>query len=263
MYRAFDFKGFDKSFIQPQYQASLTERGREVTSAGKAAIQQILKTIATDRAALDGQAIQDAWFPQVQADVFLSHSHRDEDDILMLAGWLDDCFGLKAFVDSSIWGYAGTLLKLIDDKYCYQEASHTYSYERRNDSTSHVHMMLMTALQMMIHKTECLIFVNTPASIAAQQVVTAQTYSPWIYTELTTAGIVDIVTPGRIEKEERRIVAKGMLKESEERALRIIHTVRDMGRLKAISRDVLIKWGKECTAKGASALDKLYEVAAR
>lgn len=266
MYKAFDLKGFNNNFIKREDQRSLIEHGRKVTSEGKAAIQHRLKAIATGKVVVDGQAIQDSWFPQVRADIFLSHSHRDDDDILMLAGWLHETFGLNCFVDSSIWGYAATLLRQIDNEYCYQEKNNTYSYERRNESTSHVHMMLTTALQMMIHKTECLIFVNTPASIAAQQVVTAQTYSPWIYSELTTAGIVDIVTPQRIEREQRRIEAKSILKEAEQERVTIIHTVHDMRRLIPIDCDVLRTWGTACMAESLStfaALDRLYEIAAR
>src|SRR5438270_6099619 len=101
MYKAFDLKGYDKSFIEAKHQSFFIQQGRTATAAGQAAVQEALKAIATDKAVLDGQAIRDAWFPQVQADVFLSHSHRNEEDVLMFAGWLDYTFGLKAFIDSS------------------------------------------------------------------------------------------------------------------------------------------------------------------
>lgn len=263
MYKAFNLKGFDKSFIIPRYRARLIERGRKVTSAGKGSVQRTLTKIAGSKASLDGKKLQDGWFPQVHADVFLSHSRRNENDILMLAGWLDDRFGLKAFVDSAIWGYAGDLLKMIDHEYCYQADSNTYHYQRRNESTSHVHMMLMTALQMMIHKTECLIFVNTPESIAVQQVVTAQTYSPWIFAELTTAGIIRLRTPGRLAKERSRLSAKSIFKEArKDRRLSILHTIGDLQRLSEIDCSDLVTWSEECEAEGESALDKLYELAA-
>lgn len=238
--------------------------GRDITSAGGSKVTEKLAEIASDAAFLDGQEIQDSWFPLVEADVMLSHSHRNEDDVLMLAGWLHEQFGITAFVDSVIWGYAGTLLKLIDNEFCYQPESKTYSYERRNESTSHVHMLLTTALGMMSHKTECLIFVNTPASIAAQDVVTAKTFSPWIYAELTMAAIVEEVVPPRLRIERRLIEAKASHKEASEiERLSILHTIRDMSRLRKINCSTLRTWDNECEWKGTVSLDKLYEVAAR
>lgn len=262
MFKAFNLSGFDKTFFDPAYQDELVDRGRRVIIAGKAGIEETLTTIVSNRAVLDGQRIQKTWFPQVGADILLSHSHRNEEDVLILAGWLDDRFGLKGFVDSSIWGYAGHLLRMIDDKYCYQADSRTYSYERRNESTSHVHMILMTALGMMIHKTECLVFVNTPESITAQDVVSAQTYSPWIYAELTIAGMVEVVMPDRL-KNRRRLI-EGMVKGAEQnRGLSILHTIENMERFRPIDGAVLRSWDDECRVNGTKALDVLYEVAGR
>ena len=65
--------------------------------------------------------MQANWFPQIKADIFISHSHKDEDLALALAGWLKVSFGLTAFIDSCVWGYANDLLKMIDYKYCYQK----------------------------------------------------------------------------------------------------------------------------------------------
>lgn len=41
----------------------------------------------------------------------------------------------------------------------------TYDYNLRNYTTSHVHMMLATALTEMIDNTECIMFYNTPNSV--------------------------------------------------------------------------------------------------
>ena len=47
-------------------------------------------------------------------------------------------------------------------------------------------MILNTALQKMIDKTECLVFLNTPNSLLIDNVIDgAATASPWIYSELT------------------------------------------------------------------------------
>lgn len=111
-----------------------------------------------------------------------------------MAGWLDEVCHVRAFVDSYIWAYSNKLLEKLDNKYCVKErdGDHTtYSYEKRNNSTSHVHMMLNTALEKMIDKSECLFFVNTPNSIdIADTMKIGATLSPWIFSELSLSQIV-------------------------------------------------------------------------
>lgn len=34
----------------------------------------------------DASKLQESWFPQVEADIFLSHSHKDEKLIISFAG---------------------------------------------------------------------------------------------------------------------------------------------------------------------------------
>ena len=80
---------------------------------------------------------------------------------------LKDCFGLTAFIDSCIWGHSDKLLKIIDNKYC-RNSDDSYNYTARNFSTSHVHMMLMTALNKMIDKTECLFEIEISRIIRKQ-----------------------------------------------------------------------------------------------
>ncbi|WP_425618998.1 hypothetical protein NA78x_002725 [Anatilimnocola sp. NA78] len=262
MYKGFDLRGFSERFIKPQFRNSLREHGRAVTASNHDDVRRRLAAIATENAVLNGAEIQDSWFPQVNADVFLSHSHRNEDLVLMLAGWLHDRFGLKAFIDSSIWGYAGELLQIIDKAYCWQPESKTYNYQLRNESTSHVHMMLTTALGMMIHRTECLIFVNTPDSIEAERVIKSQTYSPWIYVELTIAGIVGEVEPKRLKEKRAMLKAAASRELLERRKLQVLHTIEHLDRLRPIEKETLLTWAKDCKTKGVDALDMLYEVAA-
>ena len=111
--------------------------------------------------------------------------------MIAFAGWLYECFGLISFIDSQIWGYSNDLLKVIDAKYCYQQESRTYNYNLRNESTSHVHMMLLIALAKMMNKTECLFFLNTEESITVAETLN-KTKSPWIYSELALSQIVRI-----------------------------------------------------------------------
>ena len=55
-----------------------------------------------------------------------------------------------------------------------------YDYNKRNYSTSHVHMMLSTALTMMMDEAECVIFLNTPNALSTKDIV-HKTESPWIF----------------------------------------------------------------------------------
>jgi len=151
---------------------------------------------------LNGNLIEDDWFPKFNADVFLSHSHADEKKVIGFSGWLKDNFGLTVFIDSCVWGYTNDLLKIIDDKYCQNSEETMYDYNKRNYSTSHVHMMLSMALTKMMDKTELVIFMETLNSIQpVSQTITETTKSPWIYSELVMTNLIRKKVPNRkIEK---------------------------------------------------------------
>lgn len=69
------------------------------------------------RKIINGSEIQKECFPVIDADVFISHSHNDEDLANALAGWLHKKFDLKVFIDSNVWEYSDDLLTEINDKY--------------------------------------------------------------------------------------------------------------------------------------------------
>lgn len=176
--------------------------------ANKTIIKKTLDGFIGKDGVLHGSKLQDTWFPLVKADVFLSHSHSDRKMAIALAGWLKANFGLKVFVDSCIWGYANDLLRLIDKEYCQNPSGETYSYEKRNQSTSHVHMMLSTALSMMIDKSECLFFLNTPNSIQATETI-AKTKSPWVYHEISVSSIIRKRRLSEYRRELTKAFSKG------------------------------------------------------
>lgn len=67
--------------------------------------------------------INEKWFPipnqdKEQYDIFLSHSHKDDDEIYFIVGFFKFFLGLRCFVDSWEWGYIKDLQKEIDNKYC-------------------------------------------------------------------------------------------------------------------------------------------------
>lgn len=146
---------------------------------------------------LSASQIKEEWFPDVKADVFISHSHNDEGLANALAGWLFENFEIKAFVDSHFWNYAGDLLKEINDEF--SERSDTangnilYNYNKCNNASEHVNIMLNAALQKMIDKTETVFFLNTDNSIRVfnhSDSEMSATYSPWIFSEILCTQIV-------------------------------------------------------------------------
>ncbi len=144
------------------------------------------------------------WFQIEKVDIFISHSHQDINKVQALAGWLYDEFELTAFIDSCVWGYCDELLKQLDDKYCKNKTNENYNYDLRNYTTSHIHIMLSTALAEMIDKTECIMFYNTPNSISLSDDLNEiksekkkVTLSPWIYHELAMTSLIREQKPNR------------------------------------------------------------------
>ena len=136
--------------------------GNTLFDEQREAVHSMLSACAVDEGILDASRIEEEWFPKIDADVFISHSHKDQELAIGLAGWLRELFGITSFIDSCVWGYANDLLKIIDKNYCVNKRKpdgtvDTYNYNKRNQSTAHIHMILNAALYKMIDKTECLI----------------------------------------------------------------------------------------------------------
>ncbi len=158
--------------------------GKSQFEAMKSTVAKTLQEFISCDGVVDATKLQGNWFPTVKADIFISHSHKDFDNVCILAGWLKEKFDLTVFIDSCIWGNYTDILRQIDKKYCYSDSLKIYDYGTRNITTSHVHMMLANALSMMIYNTECLFFINTPNSISFKSTVVDKTLSPWIYHEM-------------------------------------------------------------------------------
>ncbi len=189
MHRGFQLKLSIDELIYQEYQG-LLKHGLKRYDRQKAKTEESLKNFLHPTSGkIDGSKLQEDWFPNLQSDIFLSHSHRDKDLAIALSECLYQNFGLNVFIDSYIWGYSEDLLKIIDNTYCLNSDERSYNYSKRNYSTSHVHMMLSTALTMMIDKCECIFFLNTPNSISSNSVIN-KTESPWIYSELTTSRLI-------------------------------------------------------------------------
>ena len=211
-----------------------------------------------DETVLDGELIQKDWFPTVNTHVFISHSHKDIHLAKALAGWLLKRFRIQSFIDSCIWGHADNLLKIIDKKYCWNKEKKSYDYKKRNRSTSHVHMMLMTALNKMIDKTECIIFLNTPNSNIGKG-INSSTLSPWIYGEIEASRLIR----KKIPKRYGPIIDGKREYTQEERMLLeylIVKYPLNLGHFYNLSSDVLLEWDNTEANNAEEALDILYEL---
>ncbi len=252
------YQGFNLKII---HDYSLEQILSNYLSSNK--LQNITKIIVNDikkyviNQEIDAKKIEDDWFPEVKADVFISHSHKDEKLAMFLADWLNEYFGISSFIDSCVWGYANELLKQIDNKYCVLNKSEnghiTYNYDKRNTSTAHVHTILCMALQKMIDKTECLFFLNTPNSLKLDNISQEGiTNSCWIYNEILFSSIVR-------RREPSRYLSKKTAAFSE--SVETFKYTLDLNHLIDINEDDLCEWMKKSSyTDGAKNLDILYEM---
>lgn len=245
MYSGYKFE-FD------EYNKSFYDIGLELYEDDRFQIEEELDKFALSRNTLDGDAIMASWFPKIQAEIFISHSHADEKYVISLAGFLYKKFGLKSFIDSCVWGYSVELLNKIDNQFCSNGRPGSYSYEKRNYSTSHVHMMLSISLMKMIDQTECLFFINTPNSLNTKELIEA-TNSPWIFAEIALSQRLR-----RKSKEEHREKASKLITESAENFSNIAYRL-DTLHLKEITVDTFKQWCEKYDGKGHG-LDALYNI---
>ena len=241
------------------------EAGRKIYKNFQQQCECSLKPFLLDNGHIDGTALKDIWFSISNADVFISHSHKDIEKVKAFAGWLKGKFGLTAFINSCAWGYCDDLLKLIDDKFCKQKKKKTYDYKLRNYTTSHVHTMLSAALLDMIDRTECLIFYNTPQSICLKDELNKvdkaeKTLSPWIYSELSATRVLRCQKPDRSKRLSESFEYRDSSKFNDSKLPHIEYDVSaSIENMIKLNDDVLIEWeSKHTTAEHP--LDTLYKL---
>lgn len=197
VFTGFDLK-IDKSFFETQksfpyeYYATIGKTHLKVQQIKYK--QSIKEFIFND--SIDGTKVQNEWFPLIKADVFISHSHKDQELAEALAGWIYEKFEHKVscFIDANVWGFQDELLQQMNDdlsdKEVYPERT-IYNYDSCNKVSQHVNAMLSIALQKMIDKTETVLFLNTENSIQITDGnEMSRTYSPWLYTEIVCSQII-------------------------------------------------------------------------
>lgn len=237
MHRGFNLKPKNKNAFDLYFKV-----GEDFYKKMEKKVRQSLDQYISPDGSIDGSKMQEDWFPLIKTDIFISHSHKDKDFAIALAGWLLKSFGLTTFIDSCIWGYSEDLLKMIDDEFCWNKSNGTYNYIDRNYSTSHVHMMLSTALNKMMDKTECIFFINTENSITPKDLI-EQTESPWIYSEITMTQLLKERRTGRESKELLKSEITKLM--SEHALLEKFPAVKykaDLDNLTPIDESILYRW---------------------
>ena len=206
---------------------------------------------------IDGNALEKELFKEIKADIFLSHSHSDEALAISFAGWLKTNFDLTAFVDSCVWEYANDILEEINNRYnlvrTETDGSKTYSHSKANYAASHIYLMLNSALNNMINKTECFMFIDTGHSCVYMDRDSAKenpkTLSPWIYSEIVMANTMKITNP-------ERTFTSSVIKHSFSESLQITHDL-DFSTFINLGPTDLANW-KYQKKGGIHPLDTLY-----
>lgn len=267
MYRGFNLT-LGENFFDSFY--DFVNLGRTHLARNKAQTEKQLMAYLYDDKTIDGTKLMKDWFPEIKADIFISHSHADEKLANALAGWLNSKFELKVFIDSNVWGYSSELLEKINYKYSNKrsdpEGGWLYTHSKCNLASQHVNIMLSTALQKMIDKTECVIFLNTDKSVKEKVYADNcinETHSPWIYTEILCTQIIRKIIPDRLKKQELRhgenIYECASMQESLDIAYKL-----SLDHLTKINRDTLHSWEDETKkATGVIALNTLYSLTER
>lgn len=127
---------------------------------GKDRLADLTRYLKGKENLLDAATIEEHLFKVEDADVFLSHAHRDHDQVVRLAVALQD-LGLKVFVDSCVWGDAYRLLNAVDEMYSVDTSkTNTYFYGKVTRTAANVYMILNVALQRMIDRCELFLFLK-------------------------------------------------------------------------------------------------------
>ncbi|SDG83364.1 MULTISPECIES: hypothetical protein [unclassified Duganella] len=252
MYQAFNFTVNDESL------AAYPESPVSIVSEFKVQSRESLLANLKN-GVLDAAALEKDWFGEVEADVFISHSHADLDLANKVALILENELGLKSFVDSHVWGYADDLLNIIDKEFCWKESRKMFDYQSRNRSTSNVHLMLSTALTKMIDKCEVVLFLNTENSISSENYVKEgeeTTGSPWIYSELITTKFLRKEKRNRVGNENYS--TKGAMDSVLAKSFPRVSYKAHLSHLTPMDAEDFHKWCGQ-GRMGNAALDFLYD----
>lgn len=170
MYRAFNIKNVT---FKSEYSHLLRLYNQTHVNDCKE-IRNNIKDFILSNNDIDGSALQDAFFPiDLYPDVFISHSHDDEDFAKAFAQYLYNKFKITSFIDSTVWGGFTELQNTLDN-YFIETNGIRYTRDDQYRVISHVHLML-----------------NTPQSVSVDDLIGDSTYSPWIFSEIGMYHLIE------------------------------------------------------------------------
>lgn len=216
----------------------------------------------------DGTKLEKDWFPDVKADIFISHSHSDADLAMALAGWLHEKFKVTCFIDSCVWGYVDDLLEMINSEYSNKredkDGGYLYDHKKCNAASKHVNVMLCMALQKMIDKVETTIVINTENSISKyEDIYESATFSPWIYSEILCTSMVRRKSLSEYRKKdlETKSFTESYYQVNNE--YKAVYRI-SLDHLKDIDKEKLVTWWMDWESVDKEtnryALDELYKL---
>lgn len=174
--------------------------------------------------------------------IFISHSSKDGDAAKVLALVLKMTCGINCFIDSMLWNNIAELQKEIDGKYCWlRKEDKVYDYNKRNNSTAHVHVMLSSALFEMIDRCECAVFIESANStIKLDDIHNTTTFSPWIYEEINFINKIRENTPERYKnRKQLKTFSVGGIMINESVSIPIVYPLKSIQEMRTIDAQTL------------------------
>ncbi|MDR0944104.1 MAG: hypothetical protein LBM41_06185 [Ruminococcus sp.] len=132
---------------------------------------------------VDAAQLMDDCFSQKPFDIFISHSHENEDDAIALSLYIKEKYKKDCFIDSLVWEYSKKIINRIKSQF-------SLSREELSYTQTNVHIMLATSLMKMIRDTKKFIFIKSSESTLEENIGDVFTGSPWIYFELLVANMM-------------------------------------------------------------------------
>ena len=219
--------------------------------------RQITKSsFLSDKPHVHAESIWADWFNTIDSDVFISHSSAKDEIAVQFANWLYNNFKLTSFVDSQFWLRINELQREFDkglshdeivyDKEGNQHTKKYYDYEKRNQSTAHVHTLLTYSLTKMIERTPYFIFIKSTDSVTFADSV-ENIASPWIFHEL---AVVDLIHHTRLHR---------FSEEADFSSLEVHYPM--LGDcLKELNSQILNKWKQQKNINKTNAFDFLNKI---
>lgn len=191
--------------------------------------------------------------------VFISHSSKDA-VVAKVFAYILSAWGINCFIDSMIWNNISDLQRDLDEKYCWLKRNELFDYEKRNNSTAHVHTMLSSALFEMIDICECCVFIESNNSeIKLNDIRDTSTFSPWIFSEINYINKIRLNIPLRYQNRTQLFSEGGILNESTN--LQIAYPLKSIDDMKTITFDHLYNLNLYASQHtGEEVLDRLYRI---